>query len=225
MSLRRDLRIMKTFSAVIFDMDGVIVNSEPLHERAFNDVMSQLGYGDDHGMVVAQYIGRSDVDLWADFVARHRPVQSVEELLDLKRRRLSELMRQAEPIFDGLPELVVKLAAHGPLALASGSEGPFIEAVLGLKDLRRFFPVVVNATDVERGKPAPDIFLLAARLLGVAPAECWVIEDSKPGIAAALAAGMRVVAITNTYPAEELRQATCVAQSYEDVERLLLGSA
>ncbi len=213
---------MHRTGAVIFDMDGVIVNSEPLHERAFYDVMNQLGYGEHHGIRVADYIGRSDFELWKDFIARHRPSQSMDELLALKRQRLIQLMAHADPIFRGLPELVAKVAAHYPLALASGSERPFIEAVLGLKDLRRFFPVVVNAADVKHGKPAPDIFLLAARLLGAVPANCWVIEDSKPGVMAGLAAGMRVIAITNTHPPEELSQSTHVVRSYDEIERLLL---
>jgi len=213
---------MTTLRAVIFDMDGVIVNSEPLHERAFHDLMEHLGYGKNHGIQVADYIGRSDIELWKDFKARHQRRESIEELLALKRERLLELMQHAEPIFEGLPELIGKLAAHYALALASGSERPFIDAVLALKDLRRFFPVVVHAAEVEHGKPAPDIFLLAARRLGVPPEECCVIEDSKPGVAAAVAAGMRVIAITNTHTASELRQATDVVQRYAEIERLLV---
>jgi beta-phosphoglucomutase-like phosphatase (HAD superfamily) len=131
-------------------------------------------------------------------------------------------MEDGDPIFSGLPELIGKLAGRYQLALASGSERPFVEAVLALKDLRRFFPVVVDGAGVQHGKPAPDIFLLAAQRLGVAPGQCWVVEDSKPGVAAGLAAGMRVIAITNTHPAEELREAQHVVESYEEVERLLL---
>ena len=214
---------MQASGAVIFDMDGVIVDSEPLHERAFHDVMDQLGYGRNHTIRFTDYVGRSDYELWEDFIARHQPPQRLDELLALKRDRVVELIRQCQPLFAGVPELVGNLAARYSLALASGSERQVIETVLGLKDLRRFFPVVVGAGDVKRGKPAPDIFLLAAERLGVAPAECWVIEDSKPGLAAALAAGMRVIAITNTHPAIELRQAHQVARTYVEIERLLLN--
>src|SRR2546428_561236 len=89
---------------------------------------------------------------------------------------------------------------------------------------RAFFPVVVTSADVPRGKPAPDIFLRAAELLDVRPKDCWVIEDSKPGVAAGLAAGMQVIAITNTHPAAELGQADYVVSTYDEVERLLLVS-
>ncbi|MBI3853261.1 MAG: HAD family phosphatase [Verrucomicrobia bacterium] len=210
------------FRAVIFDMDGVVVDSEPRHERAFLEVVRELGYGQTHGVRWADWVGRSDHELWVDFVARHKPAQSLEQLLKLKRDRVLEIIRREEPIFAGLAELVEKLSRVCKLGLASGSERPVVEAVLSLQDLRRFFSATVTASEVKRGKPRPEIFLRTAGLLGVAPADCWVIEDSKPGVIAALAANMRVIAITNTHPAEELRQATLVVQTYAKIERLLL---
>lgn len=142
--------------------------------------------------------------------------------MKLKRERVMEILRREEPIFDGLAALVEKLARVCKLGLASGSERPVVEAVLSLQDLRRFFSVTLTASDVRNGKPAPDIFLRAAELLAVPPESCWVIEDSKPGVAAGLAAGMRVIAITNSHPAHELRQATRVVSSCVEIERLLL---
>ena len=217
-------RTMETLRAVIFDMDGVIVDSEPLHEQAFLDVMRDLGYGHNHGIDFDAYVGRSDFELWEDFIAKNKPPQSLEELMAMKRRRVTEVVKQLQPIFAGLPELLEVLAARCRLALASGSERAFIETVLSLKNLRRFFPVIVSASEVEHGKPAPDVFLRTAGLLGVAPRNCWVVEDSKPGVMAALAAGMKVVAITNTHPANELRDATHVVQTYEEIGRLLLAA-
>jgi HAD superfamily hydrolase (TIGR01509 family) len=212
----------QNLSAVIFDMYGVIVDSEPRHERAFLEVVQELGYGKTHGLRFADYIGHSDHELWLDFVAKHKPAQSLQQLLTMKRNRVLEIIRREEPLFAGLAELIEKLAAICRLGLASGSERPVVEAVLSLQNLRRFFSATVTASDIKRGKPAPDIFLRAAELLGVAPADCWVIEDSKPGVAAGLAAGMRVIAITNTHPAHELRQATHVVASYAEIERLLV---
>ncbi len=204
-------------------MDGVIVDSEPRHERAFLEVAREIGYGDTHGVLWADYVGRSEHDLWVDFVAKHKPAQTMEELLKLKRDRVLEILQREEPIFAGLAELVEKLARACKLGLASGSDRAVVEAVLSLQDLRRFFPATVTSSDVQRGKPAPDIFLRTAELMRVAPADCWVIEDSKPGVAAGLAAGMRVIAITNTHPAEELQQATKVVKTYAEIEWLLLG--
>lgn len=207
--------------AVIFDMDGVIVDSEPRHERAYLEVVEAIGYGQTHGLKFADYIGRSDKELWVDFVQRNHPTQSLEELLAMKRAKVIEIIHREQPLFPGVPELVGKMAGLCKLALASGSERLVVEAVLSLSDLRRHFSAVVSGSDITRGKPAPDIFLRAAELLKVPPAECWVIEDSKPGIAAARAAGMQVIAITNTYPAAELRQADYVASTYTEIGLLL----
>ncbi len=213
---------MKRCKAVIFDMDGVIVDSEPYHERAFLEVMGDLGYAESHGMQYEDYIGRPDQALWTEFIGRHRPKQSPEELAGLKARRLVELIRRNEPVFEGLPALVEKLATRYSLAVASGSERCIVEEVLRLEHLGRFFSAVVTDSEIKRGKPEPDVFLRAAELLGIKPKACCVIEDSRPGVAAALAAGMRVIAITNTHAAEELRQATHVVATYGEIERLLL---
>jgi HAD superfamily hydrolase (TIGR01509 family) len=213
---------MQQLRAVLFDMDGVIVDSEPRHERAFLDVVRQIGYGDKLKMRFADYIGRSDKELWEDFVARHNPTQSFAELFDLKRRRMIEILRREQPVFEPVPRLVEKLAGCYALGLASGSDRDVVAEVLKLKDLGRFFSAVVSSSDVRQGKPAPDIFLRAAKLLKVPPQSCCVIEDSKPGVAAALAAQMQVIAITNTHPAPELRQAIHVVRTYKEIERLLL---
>lgn len=213
---------MGDLKAVIFDMDGVIVDSEPRHERAFLETVTELGYGETHGLRFADYVGRSDPELWQDFVEKHRPPHTLLELRAMKRERVAEILRLEQPFFAGVVELVAKLAARCPLALASGSERMVVDEVLRCRELSRFFQVTVSAEDVERGKPEPEIFLRAATLLGFAPMDCWVIEDSKPGVAAALAAGMKVVAITNTHPASELTQATRVVASYDEIERFLL---
>src|ERR1700694_337205 len=105
--------------AVIFDMDGVIVDSEPRHERAFLEVVTRLGYGDNHGIEFSKYLGRTDRELWVDFVARHQPPHTLDELLAMKRERVLEILRKDQPLFEGLPELIEKLAARYQLGLAS----------------------------------------------------------------------------------------------------------
>ena len=216
--LRRD------FKAVIFDMDGVIVNSEPLHEVAFLETFAELGYGDTHGIRFADYLGRSDRALWNVFVERHQPKQSIQELTDLKESRLIDVLRQKEPLFPDAPRIIDALSQKYPLAVASGSVHRVIAEVLKLQNLRRFFKEVVSAEDVKQGKPSPDIFLRTASLLGVAPEDCCVIEDTTAGIEAARAARMPVIAITNTYPAHKLHRANAVVSQYSEIESLLLGT-
>jgi len=209
-------------NAVIFDMDGVIVDSESGHERAFREVAREIGF-EDHGLDFADYVGRSDDVLWLDFIARNKPPVAFEQLMAMKRERMVGIIRKEKPIFVGLLNLVKAISKDFRLGLASGSDRAVVEEVLKIEMLRGFFSAVVSASEVSRGKPAPDIFLRAAQLLGVKPGECWVIEDSKPGVAAGLAAGMRVIAITNTHPANELSPATHVVSTYEEIARLLTG--
>ena len=215
--------LKQKFSAVIFDMDGVIVDSEPRHERAFREVFEEIGFGDTHGIEFSQYYGRSDRALWDDFMARHKPPHTLEDLSERKQRRFLRMIREEQPVFESLPDLVQRLALVYRLGLASGSYHPTIEAVLSLKDLRRFFPVVVSVQDVARGKPEPDVFLRAAELLKSNPAECCVVEDSAAGVEAGLAAGMTVIAITNSLPKEKLSRAHYIVSTYREIDRLLLG--
>ncbi|PYM17059.1 MAG: hypothetical protein DME18_00065 [Verrucomicrobia bacterium] len=213
---------MKQFQAIIFDMDGVVVDSEPLHERAFREVLAEIGYGRSHGIDFPAYYGKSDLIVWRDFIARHRPTQSLDELLDRKEKKFAGLLQREEPIFDGLLELLEKLSLRCSLALASGSRHPTIDAVLAMRGLRRLFRAVVSSEDVGHGKPAPDVFLRAAELLAVAPNDCCVIEDSAAGVEAGLAAGMTVIAITNSLPPEKLSRASKVVGTYGEIESLLL---
>ena len=215
----------RDYQAVIFDMDGVIVDSEPRHAHAFAEVLREIGHAEAIGLDWDHYVGRSDYEVWQDFIAKHKPAHTLEQLLKMKRERVLEIIRREEPIFAGLAELVERLARVCKLGLASGSERPVVDAVLSLQDLRRFFSATVTVSEISRGKPDPEIFLRAAELLGVAPADCWAIEDSKPGIKAALAAGMRVIAITNSHPAHELKGATRVVKDYAEIGRLLLPEA
>ncbi|HAV61749.1 MAG TPA: hypothetical protein DCY13_05220 [Verrucomicrobiales bacterium] len=214
-------QLFRPFAAVIFDMDGVIVDSEPRHERSFREVFAEMGYGDRHGVHFPDYYGRSDLTLWQDFIAKHRPPQSLDELLNWRQDRLIRILQADEPIFDGLPEIVERCAARWPVAVASGSLHPVIDAVLAMKNLRQHFSAIVSSQDVPHGKPAPDIFLHAAELLQRRPEGCLVIEDSAAGVAAANAAGMQVIAITNTLPRERLQGATVVVDTYQELAQLL----
>jgi beta-phosphoglucomutase-like phosphatase (HAD superfamily) len=215
---------MKTgpFEAIIFDMDGVIVDSEPRHERSFREIFDEMGYGESHGIDFTHYYGRSDRALWVDFVAKHKPPQSLEELCAWKERHFIDLIKRDKPIFNGLPKLVSDLAVRYKLAVASGSYHPVIDAILEMESLRQYFPVVVSVQDVKKGKPAPDVFLRAAELLNVDPKNCCVIEDAAAGVTAGKAAGMTVIAITNSLPREKLQHADFVVSTYDEIETILL---
>ena len=198
---------MSRFDAVIFDMDGVIVDSEPIHEMSFLELWQEMGYGDNHGIHFPDFYGRSDRVLWETFIEKHHPPQPIEELLGLREERLVQMLRDKQPIFDGIPTLVRRLAKHLPLAIASGSVHRIINEVLAMRDLRRYFCCTASSEDVANSKPEPDVFLLAAERLNVKPASCCVIEDTVAGVIAGKAAGMTVMGITNTFKSEALGQA------------------
>jgi HAD superfamily hydrolase (TIGR01509 family) len=213
---------MNAYRAIIFDMDGVVVDSEPRHIQAFLEVFREMGIGENHGIDFAAYYGRSDRALWTDFCALHHPPHDFEDLIAWKQRRFIEIIRREKPIFPAIPALLDRLNPRFVLGLASGSVHAVIEEVLALRNLRWYFQAVASIQDVAHPKPAPDVFLRAADLLGVAPGECCVLEDAAVGVDAALSAGMDVIAITNTLPREKLSHANRVVDHYAEIERLLL---
>lgn len=192
------------FEAVIFDMDGVIVDSEPLHEQSFLEVWDELGYGENHGIYFPDFYGRSDRVVWEAFIEKHNPTTAIEELIGLREERLIRMLREQEPLFDGVTDLIQRLAKRYPLGLASGSIHRVIDEVLAMQNLRSYFKDITSSEDVSVPKPSPEIFLLSAKRLGVPPEKCCVIEDTVNGIKAAKAAGMTAVAITNTFDASSL---------------------
>ncbi len=97
---------MSQIEAVIFDMDGVIVDSEPYHDQSFLEIWQEMGYGDCHGIHLPDFYGRSDRVLWEAFIEKHHPPQPIEQLIGLREQRLIQLLRNKRPIFDGVPELV-----------------------------------------------------------------------------------------------------------------------
>ena len=207
--------------AIIFDLDGVIIDSEPLHEKAFHDVWREMGYIENHGIDFANYYGRSDRAVWIDFIRKHSPDQSIEELSEWKQAKYLDVIRITEPIFPSVPQLVEKLHSGYALAVASGSVKTVIGEVLKLKGMHRFFSATVSAEEVANPKPAPDVFLEAAKRINVSPDRCCVIEDSTFGVAAAKAAGMRCIAITNTFPRAKLGLADHVVDAYGEIADLL----
>ena len=186
--------------AVVFDLDGVLVDSEHVWDAARQRLAAERG-GRWHERASRDMMGMSSVE-WSrymhDVIGLPEPPEAIN---DEVVRRLEAIYRDELPLVDGAETAVKRLAAHWPLALASSSNRPLIDLVLELSGLGRYFRVTVSSEEVERGKPAPDVYLDASRRLGVAPGRCAAVEDSENGIRSARAAGMRVVAIPNpAYP-------------------------
>ncbi len=184
-----------SLAAVIFDMDGVLLDSEPLHMAAMNAVLAAHGHAVDEAEYVG-YIGDSAAHAWQAIVARRglpEPVAAYVARYD--DAVCAVVAAQAVPM-PGLLPLLDDLRARGiPLAVGSTSPRRWIDVSLAAIGVRAYFDAVVGGDQVARGKPAPDVFLRAAALLGVAPAACVVLEDSPRGLQAAQAAGMVAVAL------------------------------
>jgi HAD superfamily hydrolase (TIGR01509 family) len=186
--------------AAIFDLDGVLIDSEHVWDEARRILAEERG-GRWTENASRDMMGMSSVE-WSlymhDVVGIPDPP---EEISAEVVRRLEPIYRAELPLVEGAVEAVKRLAARWPLGLASSSNRELIDLVLELSDLERYFAATVSSEEVARGKPAPDVYLEAARRLGVPPEKCAAVEDSENGILAAKAAGMRVLAIPNPdYP-------------------------
>jgi len=182
--------------AVIFDLDGVILDSEELWDEV-REGLARERDGRWHDGAQADMMGMSSRE-WSVYMHERIGLPEPPEEINAEVvRRMLERYRRELPLIPGAVEAVERLAARWSLGLASSSNRELIDAALEAGGLARHFRVTVSSEEVEHGKPAPDVYLEAARRLDVAPERCAAIEDSQNGIRSAKAAGMRVIAIPN----------------------------
>ena len=222
-------------SAVIFDFDGVITDSEILHFNSFNEVLSQYEIKLTKEDYFREYLGLTDIDLLKLLVDKGTLDVSKDEigkLVEEKTQVFQTAVRSQAPIIAGVPEFLEILKDNNiPSAICSGAILADIEVILKATRLQNFFQTIVSADDVQKGKPDPQGFLLALEKLNVNRPEaieagnCIVIEDSRWGLEAAAAAGMHTIAVTNSYDANELSLAEKIVThldelSIEDLRKL-----
>ncbi|MBU7600219.1 HAD family phosphatase [Streptomyces sp. P38-E01] len=185
--------------AVIFDLDGTLVDSEPHYYEAGRLVLARHGVADFTWREHQEFVGISTRETLATLRLRHRLAAPVEQLLREKNEIYLDLARGGTAVFPGMRTLLERLHEAGhPLIVASGSSLSAIEAVLRGTGLLPLLPRFVSAEEVGRGKPAPDVFEEAARRLDVRPARCAAVEDAVPGVQAARSAGMRRIVVPYT---------------------------
>jgi HAD superfamily hydrolase (TIGR01509 family) len=185
---------LTTEASVVFDMDGVIVDSEPLWVRARKDLVQQA-----NGRWIPEaetaMMGISS-DRWSVYMRDYLELDMTpEQIRDEVIRRMIELYRESVPLIPGAREAIETLGRRWRIALASGSDRVLLDTVLASSGLTGHFAATVAADDVSEGKPSPLIYLEACRRLDLRPGACVAIEDSGSGIASALAAGMKVIAV------------------------------
>ena len=205
--------------AVVFDMDGVLLQSEEVWDAVREQFVRERGGRYDPEIQRAM-MGMSSPE-WSRYLHEHAGVADTPEAINAEVvRRMLASYRDHLPLIAGAQDAVRRLAARFPLGLASSSNRELIDVVLDVSGLASGFAATVSSEEVAHGKPAPDVYLEAARRLGVDPGRCCAIEDSHGGIRSAKSAGMRVVAIPNpTYPPDEeaLALADVVVRSLDDL--------
>jgi beta-phosphoglucomutase family hydrolase len=184
--------------AVIFDLDGVLIDSEPLHAIADNQLLKELGT-DAPENYFDRYVGWTNAAMWEAIKNDYCITRSIHEIMEMQMPiKLNLLQEGNHNVIPGIVELLEELKTmHIPVAIASSSPKLFIDAAVEKIGLTQFFAIIISGEEVEKSKPEPDIFLKAAELLNVKPSECLVIEDSKSGTIAAKKAGMKCIGFQN----------------------------
>ncbi|MBW2992554.1 HAD family phosphatase [Candidatus Woesearchaeota archaeon] len=203
--------------AVIFDMDGVIIDTKKLHFKAMKEVFKQ-----EFGISVTKkdyegLFGLLDVDAIKKLLKQYELKGDMQKLRDKKRRILQKAEKGHLRLFPGAKELIRKLSKRYRLALTSSEWKGIIKKALDEFNLRKYFSVIVGKEDIRRHKPDPDPYLCTAKRLRVKPGECVVIEDSVAGVESAKKAGMKVIAVMTSYPKEKLKKADLVFESVKGI--------
>jgi len=214
--------------AIIFDFDGVLADDEHLHLESFQRAFGECGVSLDERVYYERYLGFDDRECVCQVMSDQgrlalEPV--IDALVARKGRAFMEAIERGVPLFPGVPEFVRRAAERCPLAIASGALRHEIDTILVAAGLRGYFGPIASADDIAVGKPDPAVFHLALARLNeaaggqpIAPQECVVIEDSVAGVEGAKRAGMRCVAVTNSYGADHLVRADLVVSSLEGLE-------
>ena len=202
--------------AVIFDMDGVIVDSEPYSMQALIDILRQYGVEPTEDELQRSY-GRRVRDDFVDYFSRHGVTADVNVAIAHKHARYYHLAAGHLQPLPGVGALLRRLRDHS-YRLALASSGDRVKVAFGIQalELNGIFEAVVTGDDVSHSKPDPEIYLIAAQRLGVPPAECLAIEDAPAGVEAAKRAGMRCLAVTNSVARDQLDMADLIVDSLSD---------
>jgi beta-phosphoglucomutase len=218
--------------AVIFDFDGVIVDTEPLHYTAFQRLLEPLGLGFSWERYVEAFMGFDDRDAFIEAFKANRTglsAATLQSLINRKADLFQEIIRDGISAYPGVVNLIRSIRASSiPLAICSGALNSDIAPILKTLGISDCFDVIITAEDVAKSKPDPECYRLAHTrlnefwLLNLPPEEVLAIEDTPAGIAAAKGAGLRVIAVINSYPATHLTEADSIVTTLDPAEILIV---
>ncbi len=187
----------KMIKGLIFDMDGTIADTEHIHFLAWEQTLRERGVNSFTFEAFVSYVGVSNEALAHDYIVSHKLKESIEVLCNRKQRIYLDLIPQVQ-LLPGVEQIVRKYSERCQLGVASSSDCIELELILQNAGLRNYFEVIVGGDMVQNKKPDPEIYLQAARRLGLQPQECCAFEDSEAGVQAASRAGLFVVAVPHS---------------------------
>ncbi len=208
--------------AIIFDMDGVLVDSEPLHKEAWRKLLPTMGVSFAE-VALRRAVGMNDGDFLRELFREHGVEEAVEDVLARKRGFYLDMVRRELKPYCGAEDVLRELGKRYRLSLASSAFGKSVETTLTKLDWWHFFEHVTSGEEVTRHKPDPEMYLLAAGKLGLEPRECAAVEDSLVGVQAATGAGIPTVAVTTTFSREELAAADIVIDAMAELPPAIHG--
>ena len=210
---------MAEIKAIVFDFDGVLANSEPLHLQSYQAVLTEHGLTLERGEYYQHYLGFDDATAFRTLSERRGLDWDEKAIAGIVARKtviMDEILGSTDVLYPEAAPCVERLAAAMPLGIASGALRHEIEAILRRANLEHHFKFIVAAGDTVSGKPSPYPYRRAARLHALDPEQCVAIEDSRWGIESAKDAGLHCVGITQTYPAGELPGADAIIGSLDE---------
>jgi beta-phosphoglucomutase len=222
-----DTEHTNVIKAIVFDFDGVLADSEPLHLRSYQTVLSPLSIALTAEDYYTRYLGYDDESVFTKLAATHGVAlddRRLQALIDGKARVFDAAIESGEILYPRAAACIARMASRYPLGIASGALRHEIEAILRGANLLHHFRFIVASGDTAQSKPAPDPYRRAAELHGFAPVECVAIEDSQWGIASAKSAGLACVGLTSTYTGSHLTGADRIVASLDEFTPALVES-
>ena len=203
--------------AVIFDMDGVIINSEPLHFQVEKELLEELG-GNLTKEAHESFVGTTDYNMWKKLKEQFNLKPSVEEIIEMKKERFLSRIDEVKLTENFIDFMLILYNEGFPMAIASSNNRKIVDAVVKKFRLDKYMKFIISGEEVKKGKPDPEIFLTAAKKIDVSPQGCLVIEDAENGVKAAKAAGMKCIGLKNIGSGNQnLSEADLVVNSFKEL--------
>lgn len=204
--------------AIIFDMDGVIIDSEPLHVEVEKELAEKLG-GKLHGELHETLVGTTDHSMWSKLKDMFDFKLPVDEIVEMKKEMFIERFDEIQ-LMDNFRQLVSSLSDEGyPMAVASSNNRKIVDMIIDNFDLGKYMKFIISGEEVDMGKPDPEIFLTAAKKMNVKPEDCLVIEDASNGVRAAKSAGMKCVGLKDIHHGnQDLSEADLIINNLNELD-------